>query len=72
MGRSLACLLAVLGALAIAGCGDGSSDGPGVDGEQLVDWPLFGRVPERTHYLPTERQALDPPLREKWSINTMG
>jgi outer membrane protein assembly factor BamB len=36
----------------------------------FVDWPLFGRVPERTHYLPAERRALDPPLREAWSINT--
>jgi outer membrane protein assembly factor BamB len=35
-----------------------------------VGWPLFGRVPERTHYLPAERRALDPPLREAWSVNT--
>jgi outer membrane protein assembly factor BamB len=27
-------------------------------------------VPERTHYLPDEGRALDPPLREAWSINT--
>ena len=31
--------------------------------------PSFGRVPERTHYLPGGR-VLDPPLREAWSINT--
>jgi hypothetical protein len=30
----------------------------------MVDWPLFGRVPERTHYLPDECLELDPPLRE--------
>jgi outer membrane protein assembly factor BamB len=35
-----------------------------------VDWPLFGRVPERTQYLPAERRDIDPPLREAWSINT--
>lgn len=31
---------------------------------------MFGRVPERTHYLPAEGRDLDPPLREAWSINT--
>ena len=31
---------------------------------------MFGRVPERTHYLPTEKRSLDPPLREAWSIST--
>jgi outer membrane protein assembly factor BamB len=40
------------------------------DAAQLVEWPLFGRVPERTHYLPAENRALDPPLREAWSIST--
>ncbi|HET7052301.1 MAG TPA: PQQ-binding-like beta-propeller repeat protein [Solirubrobacterales bacterium] len=38
----------------------------------LVDWPLFGRVPERTHYLPDEGRDLEPPLKEAWSINTHG
>ena len=42
---------------------------PGGD-QPFVDWPLFGRVPERTHYLPGNRRVLDPPLREAWSINT--
>jgi outer membrane protein assembly factor BamB len=55
--------------------GSGSDPGgsPTADGEKasgLVDWPLFGRVPERTHYLADERRALDPPLREAWSVNT--
>jgi outer membrane protein assembly factor BamB len=40
------------------------------DEAPLVGWPLFGRVPERTHYLPLERRDLSPPLREAWSINT--
>ena len=33
---------------------------------------MFGRVPERTHYLPTEKRILDPPLRQAWTINTHG
>jgi outer membrane protein assembly factor BamB len=41
-----------------------------------VDWPFFGRVPQRTHYLPANRGAvdrpLDPPLKQAWSINTHG
>jgi outer membrane protein assembly factor BamB len=39
-----------------------------------VDWPFFGRTPQRTHYLPTHQGAidrpLDPPLKQAWSINT--
>ncbi len=37
------------------------------------DWPYFGRVPERTHYLPddpVDKVDLDPPLKKAWSINT--
>jgi len=55
------------------GSGGHSGGSAAVDGENgppLVDWPLFGRVPERTHYLPDEGPDLDPPLREAWSINT--
>ena len=39
-------------------------------GSGPIDWPFFGRVPERTHYLPDEGRALTPPLREAWSVNT--
>jgi hypothetical protein len=42
----------------------------GENAPPLIDWPQFGRVPERTHYLATEGRDLDPPLREAWSINT--
>jgi outer membrane protein assembly factor BamB len=39
-----------------------------------VDWPFFGRTPQRTHYLPTGQgsldRPLDPPLKQAWSINT--
>jgi outer membrane protein assembly factor BamB len=73
-GRRLAILLAVVaGLFAHAGCGGGSNDRGGTTtGREaaLVPWPLFGRVPERTHYLPAQRRALDPPLKEAWSINT--
>jgi outer membrane protein assembly factor BamB len=41
-----------------------------------VDWPFFGRIPQRTHYLPANRgeldRPLDPPLEQAWSINTHG
>jgi outer membrane protein assembly factor BamB len=41
-----------------------------------VDWPFFGRVPQRTHYLPANLGAvdrpLDPPLKQAWTINTHG
>jgi outer membrane protein assembly factor BamB len=78
-GRRAWCLPVLTAALllAVAGCG-GSDDGGGGGADSssasppLVSWPLFGRVPERTHYLPADRRALDPPLREAWSINTHG
>jgi outer membrane protein assembly factor BamB len=37
-----------------------------------IDWPQFGRVPERTHYLPEPGRSrdLDPPLQLAWSIKT--
>jgi outer membrane protein assembly factor BamB len=70
---TLACGLGLTGCcLAAAACGGGGSP-PGTasaGGPPLVAWPLFGRVPERTHYLPEERRVLNPPLREAWSINT--
>jgi outer membrane protein assembly factor BamB len=33
-------------------------------------WPFFGRIPQRTHYLPVPVRDLDPPLNQAWSINT--
>src|SRR6187551_2590183 len=74
-GRLIALLLAVAACLAPgAGCGgsdDQGSAGTAASGEAaLVPWPLFGRVPERTHYLPAHERFLDPPLKEAWSINT--
>jgi outer membrane protein assembly factor BamB len=71
---ALVSIAALASSAALAGCGT-SSDGGGSavsssGGASLVDWPLFGRVPARTHYLPARKRALDPPLREAWSINT--
>lgn len=68
--RLLFACAAVAAGLALGGCGS-DSDG-GTSDVPMVDWPLFGRVPERIHYMPAERRALDPPLREAWSINTHG
>ena len=42
---------------------------------RYVAWPFFGRVPQRTHYLPATGSVdrpLDPPLRQAWSVNTHG
>ena len=73
--RDALCLALVAGALALAGCGGGATEADEKvvatkDNAGFVDWPFFGRVPERTHYLPTEARLLDPPLRQAWSINT--
>jgi outer membrane protein assembly factor BamB len=62
-------------ALALAGCGDSDDDATAsnknpASGSSFIDWPLFGRIPERTHYLPAKEKALDPPLKQAWSINT--
>src|SRR5690242_102944 len=73
---TLGILIAVLACIAaLAGCGgsDDAAQGPGgaeASGGSYVDWPLFGRIPQRTHYLPAEEKALDPPLKENWSVNT--
>jgi outer membrane protein assembly factor BamB len=70
--RPLPCLLAAL-AVALGGCSGGSGErasGSTSSPAPLVDWPFFGRVPERTHYLPDEGRELEPPLREAWSIDT--
>jgi outer membrane protein assembly factor BamB len=62
--------------LILVGCGSGdsgataSSGGSVASGAAFVDWPLFGRVPARTHYLPAQKRALDPPLKQAWSVNT--
>jgi hypothetical protein len=34
----------------------------------LIDWRLFGRIPERTHYLAAP-ERLNPPLKRLWSFN---
>jgi outer membrane protein assembly factor BamB len=71
-GIRLAIPLALVAAALLGGCGDSSDVGSASAGEtRSTPWPFFGRVPERTHYLPAPPQgALEPPLREAWSINT--
>jgi outer membrane protein assembly factor BamB len=70
-----ACAAIALAALALAGCGSSEGgEGEGVTATKsdagYVDWPQFGRVPERTHYLPAAKGLLEPPLKQLWSINT--
>ncbi len=77
-GRNRVALACLLAALALGSCGGPGEEAEGEgEGEVAtksnagyVDWPFFGRVPERTHYLPTEKRLLDPPLQQAWSLNT--
>jgi hypothetical protein len=49
--------------VAIAGCGAGQASSGGdrkASPAQGVDWPYFGRVPERTQYI---AEAPDPPFK---------
>jgi outer membrane protein assembly factor BamB len=75
-------LPAALGAivlLALAGCGgDSSEDGSGTTASattgsggssaKLINWRLFGRVSQRTHYLPAP-ERFNPPLKSLWSFS---
>jgi outer membrane protein assembly factor BamB len=72
-GLAGACLLLAMVLVGCGGSGDSSTGGSGSGSESssgYVDWPQFGRVPARTHYLPAHERALDPPLKQAWSINT--
>jgi outer membrane protein assembly factor BamB len=85
---ALAGALALLAGCGSSGSGGGSTEGfaTGTSGSPeempsltlepgFVDWPYFGRIPERTHYLPDDKvdaTPLDPPLRQAWSISTHG
>ena len=68
--------VAVFVLLVLAGCGGSDSSSSTAESSAepnsngYVDWPQFGRIPARTHYLPENNRALDPPLRQAWSINT--
>jgi len=72
--RTMVLVCLALTFAALAGCGSEGGEGEGVTATKgeagYVDWPFFGRVPERTHYLPAEEGALEPPLKQAWSINT--
>jgi outer membrane protein assembly factor BamB len=72
--RLLAAVCLAVAVAVLMGCGTGDSGGTASSDSSssadYVDWPLFGRVPARTHYLPEQKRALDPPLKQAWSINT--
>ena len=56
---------------------NGSETSPAIPLEPgFVNWPFFGRVPQRTHYLATDQgsidRPLDPPLKVAWQVNTHG
>src|SRR6476646_2886495 len=69
-------LLVALAAASPLFLGRGGSDtnpqrtGAAAAAPGYLDWPQFGRDPERTPYLPADEKALDPPLKQAWSINT--
>jgi outer membrane protein assembly factor BamB len=64
----------LLGALVLAGCGEGDGDGgPAKEtrasqGAGKVSWLMFGRVPQRTHSLP-QYKNLNPPLEQEWKFS---
>jgi len=67
------CLLGLaLAVVAILGVRGGSEEksatsaSGGAGAADVIDWKLFGRVPQRIHYLPAD---LDPPLKQVWSYN---
>jgi outer membrane protein assembly factor BamB len=63
---------ALTAAALVSGCGsdDGSGGSPASPSAQApaaadVDWPIFGRVTERTHYI---SEAPDPPFHYLWEF----
>ncbi len=66
---SLALLALVLVALTSCGGSDSgttSAGGGTASNGNLIEWKLFGRVPQRLHYLPSD---LNPPLKQVWAYN---
>ena len=64
---------AALAAAVLVGCGGSSESSEGTaGGASPFDWPMLGRVPERTYRLPADSGAVDPPLRQAWSTDTHG
>ena len=75
--RVLGLLFVLVLTAVLAGCDGSDSDssttsgGPtasgtgGAETSEDVDWPYFGRVEERTHYI---ADAPDPPFHERWEF----
>lgn len=74
--RPTGALALLLAAVLVTGCGGDAEEQAGTTAGTpeakpgYVDWPMFGRVAERTHYLPEVRRPLDPPASQLWSVNT--
>ena len=72
LAAGLALLGLALAVVAILGVRGGTKDEGNATGggtppsAGAIDWKLFGRVPQRIHYLPGN---LDPPLKKVWSYN---
>jgi hypothetical protein len=66
----LTAVLALVGCSASDDAATSASNAHPASGASYVNWPLFGRIPARTHYLPAESKVLDPPLKQAWSVNT--
>jgi outer membrane protein assembly factor BamB len=67
---AFAFLVLALGAVLLVVGRGGSESGPlpgaASPSANLIDWKLFGRVPERIHYL---RSDINPPLKQIWEYN---
>lgn len=84
IGSAARCLVALALVALLAGCGGSSDDSGASGGSERTsgtahpveteagpdNWPFFGRVPQRTHYLPEPGRPLDPPFEKVWSFNT--
>lgn len=73
---SMLALLALAGVLAACGsAGSGTASSPAsrsatappkhASSSNVVDWPIFGRVPERTHFI---ADAPNPPFHSRWQF----
>jgi outer membrane protein assembly factor BamB len=58
-------LILLIAVAAVAGCGGGDTTTSTSEQTGTVDWPYFGRVEQRTHYI---ADAPDPPFHYLWQF----